>query len=152
MLQRQSGHRAAGGVAGEWDRDLTRSLGSIRAGRPSQGDLVEQLRCVYLPAWRNPLDELARREARVLIELLRAQQQRTDGTRNLSGSGTSRHAFRASADGLVLYRGDPSAVVRGVYPGALPHHVDVTPTTEVLSIRAFASAYLVAWNTAWTEG
>jgi putative ATP-dependent endonuclease of OLD family len=38
-----------------------------------------------LPAHRNPLDELARREARVLVELLRAQQQRVTGGRNLGG-------------------------------------------------------------------
>ncbi len=40
---------------------------------------------IYLPAWRHPLDELARREARILVELLRAEQQRLSGTRNLVG-------------------------------------------------------------------
>ncbi|MFE1838146.1 hypothetical protein [Streptomyces sviceus] len=29
---------------------------------------------IYLAAWRQPLDELARREVRILVELLRAQQ------------------------------------------------------------------------------
>ena len=38
---------------------------------------------IYLPAWRHPLDELARRETRILIELLRAEQQRLDGSRSL---------------------------------------------------------------------
>jgi putative ATP-dependent endonuclease of OLD family len=94
MLQQQSGHQVPGGPAGEWERDLSRRLGSVSAGPPSQDTLLEHLRLVYLPAWRNPLDELARREARVLIELLRAQQQRTDGTRNLKD-------LRGRATGLL---------------------------------------------------
>jgi putative ATP-dependent endonuclease of OLD family len=94
MLQQQSGHQVPGGSAGEWERDLSRRLGLVSAGSPSQDALLEHLRFVYLPAWRNPLDELARREARVLIELLRAQQQRTDGTRNLKD-------LRGRATGLL---------------------------------------------------
>lgn len=94
MLQLHSGHHVPGGPAGEWERDLSRRLGAVRAGPPTQGTLLEHLRFVYLPAWRNPLDELARREARVLIELLRAQQQRVDGTRNLRD-------LRGRASGLL---------------------------------------------------
>lgn len=94
MLQLQSGHHVPGGSAGEWERDLSRRLGSVSAGPPSQDALLEHLRFVYLPASRSPLDELARREARVLIELLRAQQQRTDGTRNLKD-------LRGRATGLL---------------------------------------------------
>jgi putative ATP-dependent endonuclease of OLD family len=94
LLQAQSGHRSAGGLAGEWERDLSRSLGSIKAGKPSHHELVDLVRFVYLPASRNPLDELARREARVLVELLRAQQQRVDGTRNLRD-------LRGRASGLL---------------------------------------------------
>jgi len=94
LLQAQSGHRSVGGLAGEWERDLSRSLGSIKAGKPSHHELVDQVRFVYLPASRNPLDELARREARVLVELLRAQQQRVDGTRNLRD-------LRGRASGLL---------------------------------------------------
>ncbi|MFD6177560.1 MULTISPECIES: ATP-dependent nuclease [unclassified Isoptericola] len=45
--------------------------------------VADSIRMVYLPASRNPLDDLARREAQTLIELLRAQQQRIDGTKNL---------------------------------------------------------------------
>ena len=94
MLQLQSGHQVPGGPAGEWERDLSRRLGVVRPGTPTQVTLLEHLRFVYLPAWRNPLDELARREARVLIELLRAQQQRVDGTRNLKD-------LRGRATGLL---------------------------------------------------
>jgi putative ATP-dependent endonuclease of OLD family len=103
MLQRQAGHQVPGVPAGVWQRGLSRSLGAVRADRPSQDGLVEHLRFVYLPAWRNPLDELARREARVLVELLRAQQQRIDGTRNLKGlRGRATGLLEAlTADGLV---------------------------------------------------
>lgn len=88
---------AASGVAGSWTYALSRDLGRV-SGRLSVGatnaDLLEQVRLIYLPAWRNPLDELARREARILVELLRAQQQRLTGSRNLAG-------LRARAAGLL---------------------------------------------------
>ena len=62
-------------------KPLTRSLGRIRvsAGDPEP----DGLRVIYLPAYRNPLDELSRRDADVLVELLRAEQQRMHGHRNL---------------------------------------------------------------------
>ncbi|QEC47288.1 AAA family ATPase [Baekduia soli] len=93
-LQIASGHEAPGGSAGEWTRDLNRQLGVVRPGQPSDSSLLEHLRLVHLPAHRNPLDELARREARVLVELLRAQQQRATGGRDLGG-------LRASATNLL---------------------------------------------------
>ncbi len=67
-----------------WVRQLERNLGQIRAktvGDTTEG--FENLRLIYLPAHRNPLDELARREAQILVELLRAEQQRQHGHRNL---------------------------------------------------------------------
>jgi putative ATP-dependent endonuclease of OLD family len=68
-----------------WAYELKRNLGQLRASligtqRPEGFD---NLRLIYLPAHRNPLDELARREAQILIELLRAQQQQERGHRNL---------------------------------------------------------------------
>lgn len=67
-----------------WTRQLERNLGQIRARTVSPApDSLEDLRLIYLPASRNPLDELARREAQVLVELLRAEQQRLHGHRNL---------------------------------------------------------------------
>ncbi|MFC8147234.1 hypothetical protein ACFUKV_36670 [Streptomyces paradoxus] len=44
---------------------------------------IDQFKLIYLPAWRHPLDELARREVRILVELLRARQQELHGGRNL---------------------------------------------------------------------
>jgi putative ATP-dependent endonuclease of OLD family len=61
-----------------------RNLGSIRATTvTSIPEGFDNLRLIYLPAHRNPLDELARREAQILVELLRAQQQLEKGHRNL---------------------------------------------------------------------
>lgn len=74
-----------GGIAAAWTKSLHRNLGNIRATTEPGGSLPDGVRMIYLAAQRNPLDELARREARILIELLRAQQQRVNGTRNLLG-------------------------------------------------------------------
>lgn len=72
--------------APEWERSLERSMGRVRTsqiGQPSDGQ--DSIRLIYLPATRNPLDELAQREARILVELLRAEQQQRTGHRNLAG-------------------------------------------------------------------
>jgi putative ATP-dependent endonuclease of OLD family len=94
QLWAQSGITAPGTVAAWWSRGLSRDLGTIRATTLVPHDVANSVRFVYLPAWRNPLDELARREARILVELLRAQQQRLNGSRNLAG-------LRARASGLL---------------------------------------------------
>lgn len=52
-----------------WTRRLERSLGSVRAVGIDNGQHVDDVRLIHLPAHRNPVDELARREAEVLIEL-----------------------------------------------------------------------------------
>lgn len=70
--------------APSWQRELERNLGQIRATTVAQEPAgFQSLRLIYLPAHRNPLDELARREAQILVELLRAQQQLESGHRNL---------------------------------------------------------------------
>ncbi|MFG2698021.1 ATP-dependent endonuclease [Kitasatospora sp. NPDC048407] len=79
-------HVASGEVAQRWSTQLGRSLGTISSQMgPIQGPLgtADPFKVLYLPAWRHPLDELARREVRILIELLRAQQERIDGSRSL---------------------------------------------------------------------
>jgi putative ATP-dependent endonuclease of OLD family len=82
-LQEQTGVNLPGATAAFWRRDLSRDLGTIRARNGIYHELLESVNLIYLPAWRNPVDELARREARILVELLRAQQQRVSGSRNL---------------------------------------------------------------------
>ncbi|GAT87932.1 hypothetical protein CVCC1112_2591 [Paenarthrobacter nicotinovorans] len=83
QLQAQSGSSRAGLTAGSWVTQLSRDLGRVRARVEGSDPVQASTRVVYLPAWRNPLDELARREARILVELLRAQQQRLTGARDL---------------------------------------------------------------------
>ncbi|WP_160573939.1 ATP-dependent nuclease [Actinomadura physcomitrii] len=83
MLHAQTGTRSYGTTAAAWTRTLVRSLGKVRAENTTPSPLEDRIRFIYLPAHRNPVDELARREARVLVELLRAQQQRLTGSKNL---------------------------------------------------------------------
>lgn len=76
--------RGRGLSAPTWSRPLQRDLGSVRAGKVENEPMnFDELRLIYLPAYRNPLDELARREAQVLVEMLRAEQQRQRGHRSL---------------------------------------------------------------------
>jgi hypothetical protein len=70
--------------APSWVRELRRNLGHVAAKTvTATSDGYDNLQLIYLPASRNPLDELARREAEILVELLRAQQQQEHGHRNL---------------------------------------------------------------------
>ena len=95
QLQTQGGRLAPGTVAAKWSRTLHRNLGSISTSALGPLSEVEpRTRVVYLPAWRNPIEELARRETRVLIELLRAQQQNRGRGRDLS-------QLRGRASGLL---------------------------------------------------
>ncbi|MBT0993155.1 AAA family ATPase [Cellulomonas sp. DKR-3] len=94
QLQTQSGRNAPGTVAASWSKTLRRDLGSISTQTLVASDVEDKTLLVYLPAWRNPLDELARRESRVLVELLRAQQQNRGRGRDLSG-------LRGRASGLL---------------------------------------------------
>jgi len=67
-----------------WTRRLERALGSVRGVGIDGGQHVDEVLLIYLPAQRNPVDELARREAEVIVELLRAEQERRKGHRNLA--------------------------------------------------------------------
>src|SRR6266542_195564 len=116
MLHAQTGVESTG-VAARWTRGLRRDLGSVATHTDEWSDLLEMTRVIYLPAWRNPLDELARREARILVELLRAQHQRVSGSRSLT-------ELRARASALLeaLVRDGIIAAVEeriGAHLGAL---------------------------------
>ena len=95
QIQAQGGRIAPGTVAAEWARTLHRNLGTIST-KPlgPLSDVESQTLLVHLPAWRNPLDELARRETRILVELLRSQQQNRGRGRDLS-------RLRGRASGLL---------------------------------------------------
>ncbi|MDP9417176.1 MAG: AAA family ATPase [Actinomycetota bacterium] len=94
QLQAQSGRSAPGTVAAAWSKTLHRSLGTVSARPLMRSDVEEKTLLIHLPAWRNPLEELARRETRVLVELLRAQQQNRGRGRDLS-------SLRGRASGLL---------------------------------------------------
>lgn len=86
QLQAQSGRSVPGTVAADWSKTMHRSMGAIKTStlNPSVSGVEDKILLVHLPAWRNPLDELSRRETRVLVELLRAQQQNRGHGRDLS--------------------------------------------------------------------
>ena len=87
--------RARGYPAPSWGRPLERSLGRVRAGSPVHAtEGHDNIRLIYLPALRNPVDELSRRDAQVLLELLRAEQLRRPDGRGLAG-------LRAQAEAML---------------------------------------------------
>ena len=87
----------------DWDTELGRRLGRISATRGQSDGVRDGIRLLYLPAWRNPVDELARREARILVELLRAEQQRSTGGRDIAGLRARATSLleRLAADGVI---------------------------------------------------
>lgn len=87
--------KSTGGGAPAWTRTLERSLGRVRATEiDSLVDGHELTRLIFLPALRNPVDELSRREANVLVELLRAEQKRNPSAGSMQG-------VRATAQDLL---------------------------------------------------
>lgn len=102
-LLAMSGTATPGDLVSAWNTTLSRRMGLIRAHRPAADPVQAFSRVLYLPAARNPVEELARREARILVELLRAQQQRVDGTRNLTPLRTKAWALleALSTDPLI---------------------------------------------------
>jgi len=81
--------------APKWSRPLERSLGRVRAGTPLESaSEYEDIRLVHLPALRNPVDDLSRRDARILLELLRADERRHPETGGL-------HALRGQAAAML---------------------------------------------------
>lgn len=82
-------------AAPRWGRPLERSLGQVRAGRPVEpATEYDSIRLVHLPALRNPVDDLSRRDARILLELLRADERRHPETGGL-------RSLRAQAEGML---------------------------------------------------
>lgn len=112
-----------------WTRRLERSLGKVRAaGIEDASEGADRTRVIYLPAHRNPVDELARREAEILVELLRAEQQRQHGHRNL---GTLRARAEVLLAQLVTHdlvqsvEGRVSKLATQLTSGVREHHAFV---------------------------
>lgn len=87
--------RERGVSAPEWKRTLDRYLGAVKPGvlKGSMTD-ANAVRLVYLPAMRNPVDDLSRRDSRVLLELLRAAARQGEEAKGLS-------ELRRMAEGML---------------------------------------------------
>ena len=71
--------------APNWDSILERSLGSVRVQRKTKNDIPrDNIRLIHLPAVRNPIDELSRRDTQILLELFRAAERASSGKANLA--------------------------------------------------------------------
>lgn len=71
--------------APNWENLLERSMGNVRVRRPGASEIIsDNMRLVYLPAARNPVDELSRRDTRILLELFRAMDRKSVGSSGLS--------------------------------------------------------------------
>lgn len=87
--------QSSGFAAPSWGRPLERSLRRVRAGLPVDAtEGHDNIRLIYLPALRNPVDELSRRDAQVLLELLRAEHLRRPTAGGLPG-------LRAQAEAML---------------------------------------------------
>jgi len=75
-----------GVAAPAFRRQFATSMGRVRAKAIEGADdeAVDSLVLLYLRADRRPIDELAGREARLIVEALRAEQQRRTGHRQLT--------------------------------------------------------------------
>ena len=75
--------------APKWSISLERSLGYVRSENMREERSGQDcIRLIHLPASRNPVDSLSRRDTRILLELLRAadrEKARTEGLRSLRG-------------------------------------------------------------------
>jgi putative ATP-dependent endonuclease of the OLD family len=69
-------------------RQLEPSMGRVRAKsvEGANDEAVDSLVLLFLRADRRPIDELAGREARLIVEALRAEQERRTGHRRLSAA------------------------------------------------------------------
>lgn len=125
--------KRAGNPAPSWSRALERALGRVRTG-PLIGatEGVDRLRLIHLPALRNPVDELSRRDTQVLIELFRAEQLR-------GGEPGALSKFRQRAQGLLgdlvsdkLVRDVQDRIadnLRTMSSGVLEHHAFIGAQT-----------------------
>lgn len=67
--------------APNWESLLERSMGNVRVRRPGASEIIsDNMRLLYLPAARNPVDELSRKDTRILLELLRAMDRKSVGS------------------------------------------------------------------------
>ena len=115
--------------APKWSRPLERSLGRVRAGTPLEhSSEYEDIRLVHLPALRNPVDDLSRRDARILLELLRADERRhpeTGGLRALRGQAAAMLSAITSHQLVTNVEDRIARNLRTISGGVQEHHAFV---------------------------
>ena len=107
--------RAQGVPAPKWNRRLYSAMGVVRSEivdtTSETRDVFRNLPMLYLPATRNPIEDLAGRNARLIVEMLRTQAKRRGEPASLSGlkkhlgnliaTILSSHALLADAESRV---------------------------------------------------
>lgn len=121
--------KGRGMAAPSWTRGLERSMNRARPARPEQySDGYDSIRFVYLPALRNPVDELSRREAQVLLELITAQQLRMTGHRSIQSlrNAAQEMLTRLTTHQLVVdTQARIAASLEAITAGVRPHYAFV---------------------------
>lgn len=85
-----SGRQAQGAPAPAWTRRLSSSMGTVRAEvdpatSPEARDVFANLPILYLSSMRNPVNDLAGRDARLIVEMFRSEAKRPGQTASLAG-------------------------------------------------------------------
>ena len=71
--------------APNWECSLERSMGYVRVRNKMVNEVPrDNIRLIHLPAVRNPVDELSRRDAQMLLELFRATERASSGKGGLT--------------------------------------------------------------------
>lgn len=82
--------KAQGASAPEWKTQLSSSMGRVRA-RVAEGtsaearEVFDNLPVLYLPSTRNPVQDLAGRDARLIVEMLRSEAKRRGRSGEMAG-------------------------------------------------------------------
>lgn len=80
--------RAQGIPPPTWTRRLRSSMGVVRSdvdAAPEAREVFANLPVMYLPSTRNPVEDLAGRDARLIVEMLRSEAKRLDSSASLAG-------------------------------------------------------------------
>lgn len=82
--------QASGAMAPQWRTQLSSAMGEVRTriaeDTPREArEVFDNLPLLYLPSTRNPVQDLAGRDARLIVEMLRAEAKRQGTPRSMAG-------------------------------------------------------------------
>lgn len=128
-----SARKLRGLGAPKWGRPLERSLGRVRAGKAEEPTSeYDDIRLVHLPALRNPVDDLSRRDARILLELLRAEQRRNPAVGGMAALRAEAERMLASLTGRELVSSVEGRIAKNLLTisgGVQEHHAFIGTQT-----------------------